>query len=252
MPIPKIIWQTWTDPYCTTEDKLHPIVREQLNKTRSLNPTYEHRLLMGDDLDNFVHTEFKDEPDIIECYDRINIIVSKVDLWRYLVLYKYGGVYLDMDSAINRSLDEFIKPTDNAILTAEGNKIRIVQWALIFSPKHPILKYVIDQVIDNIKNDRYPNDILRMTGPITYVIGVNKYHRELYNKDLVNITDPTQNLLLDEKTNITFGNNNHSYRLYGVDYNEYFDYKYPGHEMLCQYRPYWRLEIENTKLLKDK
>ena len=88
-----------------------------------------------------------------------------MDFWRYLALYKYGGVYLDMDSSIEKPLDDLIKPEDEAIITAEGNSGLYVQWALIFSKGHPILKKTIDLVVTNIKNNNHPNDIHKMTGP---------------------------------------------------------------------------------------
>ena len=88
-------------------------------------------------MDNFVNDHFKGE--IAECYNKLNIIVAKVDLWRYLILYKYGGVYLDMDSSIEKPLDELIQENDAAIITVEGNQNLYVQWALIFSKQHPIL-----------------------------------------------------------------------------------------------------------------
>ena len=89
-------------------------------------------------MDKFVNDNFKGE--IADCYNKLNIIVAKVDFWRYLVLYKYGGVYLDMDSSIERPLHELINDEDEAIITAEGNPHLYVQWALIFSKHHPILK----------------------------------------------------------------------------------------------------------------
>jgi len=248
MPIPKIIWQTFYQPI----DQLHPVIQEQHQKIRSLNPTYEHRFFMDDDIENFIKTEFADNPKIQECFNKLNIMVAKVDLWRYLALYKYGGIYLDMDSSINRPLDELIKQSDNAILTAEGNKEKFVQWALIFAPNHPILKHTINHIIDNITNNKYPNDILMMTGPGAFTQGINNYHRELYRIPLINATNSTQNQHITNKTNIVYGNNTTTYRIYGIDYNGWFEYKYPNHHLLYQTKMYWRYEIESKKLLKDE
>ena len=35
----------------------------------------------------------------------------------------------------------------------------------MFNKEHPILKNVIDLIVDNIEKNSYPNDILNMTGP---------------------------------------------------------------------------------------
>jgi len=101
-----------------------------------LNPSYDHHIFTDKEIDKFVKKNY--DKGIVECYNKLNIIVAKVDFWRYLLLYKYGGIYLDMDSTILKPLDELINNHDEAIITAEGNPNLYVQWALIFSKNHPI------------------------------------------------------------------------------------------------------------------
>jgi mannosyltransferase OCH1-like enzyme len=129
-------------------------------------------------MDNFVNEHFKAE--ISECYNKLNIIVSKVDFWRYLVLCKYGGVYLDMDWSIDKPLKFLIKDNDEAIITAKGNPNLYVQWALIFSKNHTILQKTIELNINNI----YPNNIHKMTGSLVYSRAINQVHVQLFNKKL--------------------------------------------------------------------
>ena len=111
--IPKNIFQSW---YTLNLD---PVVQQHINIMKLMNPDYTHKIYTDEEIDAFVNENFKGE--IADCYNKLNIIVAKVDFWRYLVLYKYGGIYLDMDSSINKPLDELIKEDDNAIITAEGN-----------------------------------------------------------------------------------------------------------------------------------
>lgn len=118
--IEKNIFQSW---YTVN---LHPLVQKKIDFMKKSNPEYTYNLYTDDDMDNFVNEYFKGE--IAECYNRLNIIVAKVDFWRYLVLYKYGGIYLDMDSSIEKPLNELIKDDDDAIITAEGNPNLYVQW----------------------------------------------------------------------------------------------------------------------------
>lgn len=236
--IPKIIWQTWM-----TKD-LHPICQAQLDNTKKINPDWTHYLLTDDELDNFVNTEFADWSDVVECYHKLNMMVAKVDFWRYLVLYKYGGVYMDMDSAMIRPLDELIRDTDNAVITFEGNMENFVQWAMIFAPSHPILKHTIDLVIDNIKNDRFHNDILNTTGPAVFTRGVNLYHKKLYGE-----------FPITKGGNETYGGDGCggvSYRIYGVDYNGHIQFKYPDHHLLFYgtNSVYWRHEVLTKNLLR--
>lgn len=233
--IQKNIFQSW----CTK--KLHPSIQEKIDIFKNANPDYLYHLYDDDDMDNFVNHHYNGE--IAECYNKLNIIVAKVDFWRYLVLYKYGGIYLDMDSTIEKPLDELIRSYDEAIITAEGNLNLYVQWALLFSKGHPILKKTIDLIVHNIKNNSYPNNIIKMTGPYVYSEAIRSIHNELFNKELNHNT-------IDKYTDNEYKSNNISYRLYGIDYNHYFCYKHDKTYLLYNNKKNWRQEQREISLLK--
>lgn len=234
--IPKIIFQTWFTR------NIHPSMQSQIDRMLKLNPEYEYRLFTDEDMDNFVNEHFPGE--ISDCYNRLNIIVAKVDLWRYLVLYHHGGVYLDMDSSIIGRLSELIQETDEAIISEEGNPYTYLQWAMVFSKGHPILKCVIDIVVDNIKTNRFPNDIHRMTGPTAYTQGINKIHEELFGYLLLH----PSNSNIDR--NAKFSIRGISYRFFGVDYPEYFVFKHADCSHMYVNRKNWNEEQRVTPLLK--
>lgn len=232
--IEKNIFQSWHTK------KLHSRLQRKINTFRRMNNDYHYYLYNDNDMDNFVNDYFDGE--IAECYNKLNIIVAKVDFWRYLVLYKYGGVYLDMDSSIEKPLDELIKTEDQAIITAEGNPNLYVQWALIFSKEHPILKKTIELICDNIRNNKYPNNIHKMTGPTVYSKSINEIHKELFNHS-INHRDIKKN------TDTTYKINNISYRLYGIDYGKYFCFKHQFTHLLKYKYKHWREEEKEKPLL---
>lgn len=236
--IPKNIFQSWHT------HTLHPTIQKKIDRMKSMNPEYNHQIYMDEDMDKFVNENFAGE--IADCYNRLNIIVAKVDFWRYLVLYKYGGVYLDMDSSIEKPLKDLINDADNAIITAEQNPNLYVQWALIFNKDHPILKNVIDIIVNNIKTNKYPNDIHKMTGPTPYTEGINKTHMDIYGS----IIDHA-NLLKYRDTDITYGTDEISYRLFGVDYNKFLCFKYPESRFLYINKKHWRQEEKEKQLLRS-
>ena len=53
-----------------------------------------HYLFNDSDCRTFIMREYP--PDVLIAYDRLIPTAFKADLWRYCVLYKYGGVYLDV------------------------------------------------------------------------------------------------------------------------------------------------------------
>jgi len=216
------------------------LIQQKINTYIQLNPSYKYHLFLDEDMDNFVNTYFPGE--IADSYNRLNIIVAKVDFWRYLILYKYGGVYLDMDSSIDAPLDNLINPHDEAIITAEGNPNLYVQWGLIFKKEHPILKKVIDRIVNNITENRYPNNIHKMTGPTVYTEGINEMHSELFKEALdhskINIT-----------TDVTYAKNGISYRIYGKDFNNFFSFKHNLCGYLFYNKKHWREEEKEKPLI---
>lgn len=53
-----------------------------------------HYLFNDADCRTFIMNEYP--PDVLTAYDRLIPTAFKADLWRYCILYKYGGVYLDV------------------------------------------------------------------------------------------------------------------------------------------------------------
>jgi mannosyltransferase OCH1-like enzyme len=232
--IPKNIFQSW---YTIN---LHPLIKNKIDNMKKMNPSYNHRIYTDDEIDDFVNENFPGE--ISDCYNKLNIIVAKVDFWRYLILYKYGGVYLDMDSSINGSLDKLIKENDEAIITAENNPNMFVQWALIFNKEHPILKKTIELIVENIKFNKYPNDIHRMTGPSVFSEAINKIH--MHNTGI-----KVRHNLIHKNFNMTFKCKNSSYRIYSIDYNNYLSFKYDESHLLYNSKKHWRNEQKIKPLL---
>ena len=87
------------------------------------NSEYDFRLIDDQGCEKFMEEHFSGE--VADAYFSINpkLGAARADLWRYCVLYKHGGVYLDIDSLIVKPLDEWIKPDDHAIISYETNKL---------------------------------------------------------------------------------------------------------------------------------
>lgn len=220
----------------------HPGVQEQIKKTLTLNPGWKYKIITKEEqMDQFVNENYPGS--IADAYNRLNILVAKVDFWRYLNLYKHGGVYLDMDSSIDKPLDQLIKEEDDAIITAEGNPDFYVQWALIYGKDHPILKRLIDLIVDNIKHNKYPNDIHKMTGPTVYSKAINEIHNELFHENLIHRQ-------INRETDVTYKKDNIIYRIYGIDYSGFFGFKYPASRFLYNNTVHWSIEQKHKPLLK--
>ena len=166
MAIPKIIYQTYKT------SNLPLITKWHVYRMKKRNPEYEYQFYDDARISKFILDEFGE--DIYALYNKLYIGAAKADFFRYAILYKKGGVYLDIDSLFLRKLNDFILPNDNAIISFEKNGDYYVQYALFFEAGHPFLKRTLDIVMKNIKENTYPNDVHKMTGPSSYTLAINE------------------------------------------------------------------------------
>jgi mannosyltransferase OCH1-like enzyme len=217
MPIPKIIHQTFKS------DKLPFITRWHISRLRKRNPTYRYEFYDDGRIEQFLMANFEEE--VFEQYQKLNIGAAKADFFRYAVLLKEGGIYIDIDSSVTGRLDDFIEQNDVAIISKEHNPGMFVQWALIYQSGHPFLQKTMDMVLDNIQHNRYPHDVHKMTGPSVYSNAINE--------------------CLAENPAIP-------YRLLGYDYNNHLKFKYPLSKLMyTNSAEHWKKKQITTPVLKQ-
>lgn len=218
MSIPKIIHQTFKS------EKLPFLTRWHISRFRKKNPDYGYEFYDDARIERFLEQEY--DVQTLELYQRLNIGAAKADFFRYAVLLKKGGVYLDIDSSIKGSLNNFIKPDDTAIISEEGNPGLYVQWALVYAANHPFLQRTMELVCDNIKHNRYPHDVHKMTGPTAYTNAINQCLAEHPDTP---------------------------YRLLGVDYNGHLKFKYPLSKLsLYKKGEHWKKLQQTQPVLRTK
>lgn len=156
--IPKLIHQTAKTRELPKEwQGFQKIVRE-------LHPDWEYRLWTDEDNDAFVTTEYPDFLPIFRAFPRG---IMRADVIRYLIMYRIGGLYLDLDY-------EMLKPFDllehRLVLPWNRNKAfgdaydGIGNCIFASEPGHEFWKLVIDDLTE--KPPLGPNvDVEASTGP---------------------------------------------------------------------------------------
>lgn len=233
--IPKKIYQAWHDK------NVKPVFKKYIDTMMKMNPDYEHELFGEEDMEAFIRENY--DSYVYSSYKKIKLITAKVDFWRYLILYKRGGIYLDVDSTFVRPLKELIRDGDNAVISREPNIPygEYIQWALIFCPGHPILKQTIENVLFNINTKRFSTDVGRMTGPFPFTEAV-----DLFNVSSDNTIDRYNNSQWDfTRTENTYPNSvvtncDYNYRVYGIEYGNFAVAWVPEkNELYTDSNPHW-------------
>jgi len=188
--IPKIIHQTYFSQTVPEE------IQANIAKLKSINPGWDYRFYTDQDILDFIGSNY--DARVLEYFNRINPAygAAKADLFRYLVVYRCGGAYLDIKSSTSIALDTVLVSDDRYLLSYWENRPgqefegfgmhpeldaatgEFQQWHVIAAPGHPFLKAVIEAVLSNI--DRYlpslhgagQHGVVRVTGPVAYTMAI--------------------------------------------------------------------------------
>jgi glycosyltransferase involved in cell wall biosynthesis len=86
--LPRVIHQTWRDA------DLPPAFAHLAQTWRALNPGWAWRLWTDADNRDFVAQEY---PGLLTFYDAYPFPIQRVDMVRYLILQRHGGLFVDLD-----------------------------------------------------------------------------------------------------------------------------------------------------------
>lgn len=167
MTIPKIIWQTYKDPI----DTLAPYMLEAIQTWKDLNPEYQHRYMDDGEAAKFVLEEYGQE--WYDIFMSFPIGVMRGDLWRYMVVYKYGGVYTDLDTLCLKPISSWMIQ-DKSFIVCPENNIHFCQWTFAAEAGSPILKSVLDLIKEAMIAPDYtqPHFVHALTGPYIWTKGI--------------------------------------------------------------------------------
>lgn len=173
--IPKIIWQTWK-----VKTNFGPGMQKAVDSIDTLNPDYEHRICDDQDCEDYVREHF--EPEVLEAYQTLVPKAFKADLWRYCVLYREGGVYMDIDFVAQVPLSEILRPDDVFVSVKDRAKLvgesAVYQAFIACVPQLPAMKHVIDFCVRNVLKRASPTSCLAVTGPIAFGDAINEYRKK--------------------------------------------------------------------------
>jgi mannosyltransferase OCH1-like enzyme len=176
--IPKIIHQSYTN-------SVNAHLFSTISTWKEMNINYDYIYWNDDDCYTFIKDNFDNS--VLEAYNMLYAGAYKSDIFRLCVLYIYGGIWTDISSLCEVSLDNIIynenliivKDTDD-VQTRYGN---LYQAFIITEPTNKliqhILQFTVNRVINHIEfNNTYPqvlNQTIAVTGPTIFAMGFNSF-----------------------------------------------------------------------------
>lgn len=181
MSIEKNIWQT----YETTFDELPAYAKESVGTWTYQNPEWKHGYMSGPDREKFFKEKFND--DVYNTYMNLPLGVMKAGLWRFAILYVYGGVYADMDTHCKVPIETWLKPDYDVILDIERETPWLATQTIAARSGHPLLKAAIQLCVDRVGSGivkhnhmvHYYTDVQMFTDALYKELGVEPYQRHI-------------------------------------------------------------------------
>lgn len=167
---PKIIHQTYKNKSLT-----NLYISCQKSVKHFFND-YTYLFYTDSDMESFMNSfdpTFK-----LNVFDKLPTKIMKIDTFRYCLLYKLGGVYVDLDYQFIKTFDFSIHSLTLPLsVGCIDNEFKINNCVLASTPNHPFWKTVLDTLSQNIdtiildfqkckrNKNMYKHFVLNSTGP---------------------------------------------------------------------------------------
>lgn len=173
-PIPAILHQTWK-----SADNIPTKSQACMASWKKLNPTWEFRFYDDKACMDFVAAQY---PQYLKTYQALELPVQRADLFRYMVIYHYGGFYADLDTTCRKTIEPLREHGDGVVgVEFYTPWLQYLQWFFGAKARNPCLQSVLDVVMERLAKprDRHPDLwVLYSTGPHAFTEGVRRVLRK--------------------------------------------------------------------------
>ena len=199
--IPKIIYRTHY-----SKESIKPY-EKVLEHTKNILPNYETKIFYDKDCNEYIRKNFSSR--IYKAFTSISNDYgpAKADFFRYLVIYKEGGIYLDIKSSPIKNIDHIINNLNGKMAISNWTKTYLKylpfsisnlrywaaftqnpygeyqNWYIISGKGNPLLGEIIKNMVTNIEignknKELYSHgkiSVLCLTGPLMMTKVIEKY-----------------------------------------------------------------------------
>ena len=159
--VPLVVYRSWIT------NSIPAGMLEAVNKTIEMTPEFDNYFYSDAECLEFIEKNF--EPNVSKAFRSLKPGAYQSDLWRYCILYKNGGIYINIPIVLQRPLfkilEEYPKlfivdnPSTNMCSGTQG------VWNEFMSspPGNPVFKDFIDEIVETCKNKDYKQNPIDIT-----------------------------------------------------------------------------------------
>jgi mannosyltransferase OCH1-like enzyme len=197
------------------DNRIHHLLQDKIHRFFRENLFYEHVFITNEE-QMIAFVKEKGNKILMECYSKLDTIETRIEFFKYLVLYEYGGIYLDISKTTNMRMDDFITEGDSAIISASEKKGMFCNDILFFEKNHPILERVLSLIIKYVNENTYNGDFEETVGQKLFSKAVRIGHFIEYNENV----DSSK---VKKYSEMRFSRPQFKYRIFGVEFNGVFN-----------------------------
>jgi mannosyltransferase OCH1-like enzyme len=178
--IPRIIHQTWKDA-----DVSFWVFKRSVKSIQQHLPEWKYQFWTDADLDFFMKSEFSR---FYERWLNLDKHIKRVDIARYCMLYKFGGIYADLDFVFTRNPEDLLDE-DRDLFFYRSTQALVKQWDFLgnaFMISVSGQEFWMD-VTEHMLGLPAGTPVLKHTGPLA----LGAYYASLPEKPRARIFDPS-------------------------------------------------------------
>lgn len=154
--IPLIFYTSWHTK------ELPPKMKENYDLLVETNPEFTHYLFDENDCREFIKNNFDNQ--VLYAYNSLIPCSYKSDLWRYCVLYKTGGIYMDIKYKCVNGF-KLVALTEDEFFVRDRPYHMSYNALICVKPGNEILLKCINNIVENVNKKYYGPNSLSPTGP---------------------------------------------------------------------------------------
>jgi hypothetical protein len=159
--VPLVVYRSWIT------DKIPRGMLDAVNKTIEMTPEFDNYFYSDAECLKFIEDNF--EPNVANAFRSFKPGAYQSDLWRYCILYKKGGVYINIPAVLQMPLFDILKEypklfiVDNPATNPCKDSAGVWNGFMASPPGNPVFRDCIDEIVETCKNRDYKQHPIDVT-----------------------------------------------------------------------------------------